>query len=81
MLASARPLGPPVTARPQGQGGPGCFKLGAAEAFESGARLPERVDAVTETVGQATWGHSLRALKPGGTVVVQGSTTVPSPPA
>ena len=29
-------------------------------AFESGARLPERVDAVMETVGGATWSHSLR---------------------
>ena len=34
--------------------------------FESGARLPERVDAVFETVGDATWAHSMRALKPGG---------------
>ena len=45
-------------------------ELGAHEAFESGARLPERVDAVLETVGEATWKHSLRALKPGGTIVV-----------
>ena len=39
--------------------------LGAAAAFESGARLPERVDAVIESVGEATWAHSLRAVKPG----------------
>ncbi len=49
--------------------------LGAAGAFESGARLPERVDVVIETVGAATWGHSVRALKPGGTLVVSGATT------
>jgi NADPH:quinone reductase-like Zn-dependent oxidoreductase len=55
--------------------------LGAHEAFEPGARLPERVDAVMETVGQATWSHSLRALKPGGTVVVSGATTGPNPQA
>ncbi len=48
------------------------LKLGADQAFESGARLPERVDAVMETVGQATWKHSIRSLKPGGKVVVSG---------
>jgi NADPH:quinone reductase-like Zn-dependent oxidoreductase len=56
-------------------------ELGAHDAFESGARLPERVDAVLETVGEATWKHSLRALKPGGTIVVSGSTSGPNPPA
>jgi NADPH:quinone reductase-like Zn-dependent oxidoreductase len=56
-------------------------ELGADEAFESGARVPERVDAVMETVGEATWGHSLRSLKPGGTIVVCGATSGPAPPA
>ncbi len=51
------------------------LRLGADEAFESGARLPERVDAVFETVGQATWSHSLKAVRPGGVVVVSGATT------
>jgi NADPH:quinone reductase-like Zn-dependent oxidoreductase len=55
--------------------------LGAEAAFEAGARLPERVDAVMETTGQATWGHSLRSLKPGGTIVVSGATTGDAPPA
>ncbi|HEX8001193.1 MAG TPA: zinc-binding dehydrogenase [Mycobacteriales bacterium] len=55
--------------------------LGAHEAFESGARLPERVDAVMETVGAATWEHSLRSLRPGGTVVVAGATSGAEPPA
>jgi NADPH:quinone reductase-like Zn-dependent oxidoreductase len=55
--------------------------LGAERAFESGARLPERVDAVMETVGEATWSHSLRALRPGGTIVVCGATSGPLPPA
>ena len=50
-------------------------ELGAHEAFESGAKLPERVDAVLETVGEATWKHSLRALRPGGTLVVSGATS------
>lgn len=49
--------------------------LGAEAAFDSGARLPQRVDAVLETVGAATWAHSLKALRPGGTVVVSGATS------
>ncbi|WP_236793624.1 zinc-binding dehydrogenase [Amycolatopsis sp. GM8] len=56
-------------------------QLGAHQTFESGARLPERVDAVFETVGKATWGHSLKSLKPGGIVVVSGSTSGPDPSA
>jgi len=50
-------------------------ELGADRAFESGARLPERVDAVMESVGRATWSHSAKALKPGGTIVVCGATS------
>jgi NADPH:quinone reductase-like Zn-dependent oxidoreductase len=57
------------------------LELGADQAFESGARLPERVDAVMETTGGATWGHSMRALKPGGTVVISGATTGDASPA
>jgi NADPH:quinone reductase-like Zn-dependent oxidoreductase len=49
-------------------------ELGAEQAFESGARLPERVDAVMETVGEPTWDHSLKSLTQGGTVVVSGAT-------
>ena len=45
--------------------------LGAQAVFESGARLPERVDVVIETVGEATWAHSLRSLRPGGAIVVR----------
>jgi len=55
--------------------------LGAHAAFESGERLPERVDCVLETVGEATWKHSLRALVPGGSIVVAGATSGPNPPA
>jgi NADPH:quinone reductase-like Zn-dependent oxidoreductase len=55
--------------------------VGAHATFESGARLPERVDAVIETVGEATWGHSLRSLRPGGRIVVAGSTGGENPPA
>lgn len=56
-------------------------RLGAHAAFESGARLPDRVEAVFETVGEATWKHSMRALRPGGTLVVSGATSGPNPPA
>ena len=55
--------------------------LGADQVFESGARLPERVDAVMETVGAATWSHSIKSLKPGGTVVISGATSGDAPPA
>ncbi len=51
------------------------ISLGAERGFESGERLPERVDVVMETVGKATWEHSIRSLKPGGTLVVSGATT------
>ncbi len=56
-------------------------ELGADACFEAGARLPERVDAVMETVGEATWGHSIRSLKPGGTLVISGATSGDAPPA
>ncbi len=55
------------------------LELGAHEAFASGARLPERVDAVMETVGDATWSHSLKSLKPGGRIVVSGATSGAAP--
>jgi NADPH:quinone reductase-like Zn-dependent oxidoreductase len=51
------------------------LELGAEQAFESGARLPERVDGVMETVGEATWSHSVKSLKPGGVIVTSGATT------
>lgn len=55
--------------------------IGAHEVFETGAKLPQRVDAVMETVGQATWSHTLKSLRPGGTVVVSGATSGPAPSA
>lgn len=54
--------------------------LGADQAFETGVRLPERVDAVIETVGADTWSHSMKAVKPGGTIVVAGMTSGSNPP-
>jgi len=55
------------------------LEIGAHEVHESGARLPARVDAVMETVGAATWNHSLRSLRPGGIVVISGATSGPNP--
>ena len=55
--------------------------LGAAHAVETGARLPSRVDAVIESVGRATWGHSVRSVKPGGTIAVCGATSGDQPGA
>jgi NADPH:quinone reductase-like Zn-dependent oxidoreductase len=54
-------------------------ELGAHAAFASGERLPERVDAVMETVGAATWSHSINALRPGGTLVLSGTTSGAEP--
>ena len=53
------------------------LEIGAHDVFESGARLPVKVDAVMETVGRATWSHSIRALRPGGTIVISGTTSGP----
>lgn len=54
-------------------------ELGAHAGFAAGARLPERVDAVLDTVGAATWSHSINALRPGGTLVLSGTTSGAEP--
>src|SRR3954449_7353472 len=56
-------------------------RLGAHATYPSGERLPERVDAVFENVGDATWAHSMRALKPGGVIVISGATSGANPGA
>ena len=53
--------------------------LGAEAAFEPGERLPEKVDAVMETVGAATWSHSVNVLRPGGAIVISGATSGDAP--
>ncbi len=55
-------------------------RLGAHEAVPTGTRVAP-VDAVMETVGEATWEHSLRSLRPGGVVAVAGATSGPAPSA
>ena len=56
-------------------------ELGAHAVFAPDERLPEKVDAVVETVGRATWANSVRAVRPGGVVVVSGATTGDDPSA
>ncbi|HWJ83207.1 MAG TPA: zinc-binding dehydrogenase [Nocardioides sp.] len=53
------------------------LELGAHEVYASGERLPAKVDAVMETVGRATWEHSIRSLRPGGKLVISGTTSGP----
>jgi len=50
--------------------------MGAAAAIDSAAeRWPVQADVVVESVGRATWAQSMRALKPGGRLVVCGGTS------
>lgn len=67
-----------VTSRDEAKGAR-AVELGADQAFASGERLPGRVDAVIETVGAATWSHSIKSLRPGGTVVIAGATSGDAP--
>jgi NADPH:quinone reductase-like Zn-dependent oxidoreductase len=77
-LAKAAGLRSYVTSRDESKRSR-AVELGAHEVLESGARLPDRVDAVMETVGAATWSHSVRSLRPGGTLVVSGTTSGAQP--
>src|SRR3954468_9460366 len=63
-----------VTSRDEAKGAR-ALEIGADRAFAAGERLPERVDGVMETVGRATWSHSVKALKPGGVIVTCGATS------
>ena len=73
-LASAAGLRVFVTSRDEAKRSR-ALDLGAHEAVEPGTRLPHRVDAVMETVGAATWRHSMTSLRPGGTLVISGTTS------
>ncbi|NMM94079.1 zinc-binding dehydrogenase [Bifidobacterium oedipodis] len=57
------------------------LELGADLALETGARLPRKVDAVIESVGAATWSHSVKSVRPGGTIAICGATTGDQPGA
>ena len=77
-LGSAAGLRMFVTSRDE-ERGRRAVELGAEDAFGSGERLPRRVDAVLETVGAATWSHSVKSLRPGGTIVIAGATSGEAP--
>jgi NADPH:quinone reductase-like Zn-dependent oxidoreductase len=68
-----------VTSRDEARGAQ-AIDLGAHQAFPDGAKLPERVDAVMDSVGAATWSHSINTLRPGGTLVICGATSGDNPP-
>src|SRR5690606_35123924 len=78
MLARAGGLRVFVTSRDEAKR-ERAVSIGAHEALEPGARLPHRVDAVMETVGAATWSHSIKSLRPGGTLVISGATSGDKP--
>jgi NADPH:quinone reductase-like Zn-dependent oxidoreductase len=61
-----------------------------AEVLSWGARVgtatwreasPNASTSSSKPVGEATWSHSLKSLRPGGTVVIAGATTGMNPPA
>jgi NADPH:quinone reductase-like Zn-dependent oxidoreductase len=49
--------------------------LGTGRVLGHGERVPDRVDAVLDGIGSSTWAHSLRSLRPGGTLVAVGGTS------
>ena len=79
-LAHAAGLEVFVTSRTEGKR-ERAVSIGADMAFEPGARLPRKVDAVIESVGAATWSHSVKSVRPGGTIAICGATTGDQPGA
>lgn len=55
--------------------------LGAQYVYASGERLAHKVDAVIESVGAATWSHSVTSVRPGGTIAICGATSGDQPGA
>lgn len=80
LLARAAGLHVTVTSRDEAKLAK-AVELGAHDAVASGERLAQRVDAVVETVGAATWKHSIRSLNSGGVIAVAGATSGFNPPA
>ncbi len=78
VLALARRLGAVVYATSRDEAKRRrAIDLGAADAFDSGSDWPVQVDVVVESVGPATWERSVKALRPGGRLVVCGGTSGP----
>jgi len=78
-LALARAMGAQVFATSRSEAKRAeAVAMGAVDAFDSAAdRWPVEADVVIESVGPATWDQSVRALKPGGRLVVCGGTSGP----
>jgi NADPH:quinone reductase-like Zn-dependent oxidoreductase len=81
-IALARAAGATVYATSRTEAGRAhALASGAHVALGPGERVPERVDIVIETVGEATWDHSLKSLRPGGAIVIAGATSGSAPSA
>jgi NADPH:quinone reductase-like Zn-dependent oxidoreductase len=80
MLAAAAGAHVTVTSRKEGSLEK-ARQIGAHEGVLSGGKLSKRVDVVIETVGEATWGHSMKSLNQDGRIVVAGATTGAAPSA
>lgn len=78
-LALARQMGAQVVATSRSEAKRAeALTMGAVAAYDSGDRSwPVQADVVVESVGPATWEQSVRALKPGGRLVVCGGTSGP----
>jgi NADPH:quinone reductase-like Zn-dependent oxidoreductase len=78
-LALARHMGAEVTVTSRSENKRvEALGMGARAAYDSAAEAwPVQADVVIESVGPATWNQSIRALKPGGRLVVCGSTSGP----
>ena len=63
-----------VTSRDRAKG-EAALALGAVAAHDSAEEFPVRAHVVVESVGPATWDRSMRALVPGGRLVVCGGTS------
>jgi NADPH:quinone reductase-like Zn-dependent oxidoreductase len=63
-----------VTSRDPAKG-EAALALGAVAAYDSASDWPVRAHVVVESVGPATWDRSVRALEPGGRLVVCGGTS------
>jgi D-arabinose 1-dehydrogenase-like Zn-dependent alcohol dehydrogenase len=50
-------------------------KLGAHRTFDSNAKLPRKVNAVVDSIGPASWEHSITSVARGGTIIITGGTT------
>src|SRR6202022_1368103 len=50
-------------------------RLGAHRTFDANDPLPRKVRAVIDSIGTASWDHSLASVARGGTIVVTGGTT------